>query len=290
MIDGVDGRVHYVNIGRGNAAPSVPENATVRIEPARAEATQADRTVDAVARANDGRYSIDLHLRHDPNASEAFAASHVRRLEAMRRAGAGPKRQADGSWSIPHDHLARAETFAQRQRDRPVTLSILSPTPIAELAAKEAPTWLDRELDAGSPIVARDAGFGREVRTALAARRQWLVEEQLADGERHGFRLRSGAMETLRQRELENAGGRLSGQFGKRFEPAQIGERFEGVIARRVDLESGSYALVERSRDFTLVPWRDVLERNIGKAASGIMRTDGISWQFGRGRSGPAIT
>lgn len=62
------------------------------------------------------------------------------------------------------------------------------------------------------------------------------------------------------------------------------------MIARRVDVESGSYAVVERSRDFTLVPWRDVLERNIGKAASGIMRADGISWQFGRGRSGPAIS
>jgi len=62
-----------------------------------------------------------------------------------------------------------------------------------------------------------------------------------------------------------------------------------GVISRRVDLESGPHALVEQSRDFTLVPWRDVLERNIGKAASGIMRADGISWQFGRGRSGPTI-
>ncbi len=63
-----------------------------------------------------------------------------------------------------------------------------------------------------------------------------------------------------------------------------------GWVARRVDLESGSYAMVERSRDFTLVPWRDVLERNIGKAASGIMRADGINWQFGRDRSGPAIS
>ncbi len=62
------------------------------------------------------------------------------------------------------------------------------------------------------------------------------------------------------------------------------------MVARRVDLEGGSYAVVERARDFTLVPWRDVLERNIGKMASGIMRTDGISWQFGRGRSGPAIS
>lgn len=291
LVDGVDGRVHYVDIGRGNATPSAPENSTVRIEPIQAEATQADRTVDAVARANDRRYSIDLHLRHDPNASEAFAASHVRRLEAMRRAGVGPERLPDGSWSIPHDHLARAETFTrQQQRDRPVTLSILSSTPLAELAAKEAPTWLDRELAEGTGSAVRDVGFGREVRTALAARRQWLIEQQLANGEGRDFRLRSGTLESLRKRELTAVGGRLSGKLGKHFEPARMDERIEGVIARRVDLESGPHALVERSRDFTLVPWRDLLERHIGKVASGTMRADGISWTFGRWRSGPSIS
>jgi type IV secretory pathway VirD2 relaxase len=290
MVDGIDGRVHYVDIGRGDATPSLPENATVRIEPTKAAASQADRTVDAIARANGGSYSVDLHLRHDPNASEAFATSHVRRLEAMRRAGGGPERLPDGSWRIPGDHLARAETYAQRQqRDRPVALSVLSDSPVADLAAKEAPTWLDRELTEGGHGPVRDVGYGRDVRTALAARRQWLIEQQLADGERQGFRLRIGAMESLRQRELESVGGRLADHLGKRFEPARNGERIEGVIARRIDLESGPYALVERSRDFTLVPWRDVLERNLGKAASGIVRSDGISWQFGRGRSGPTI-
>ncbi|AMK19628.1 MULTISPECIES: relaxase/mobilization nuclease RlxS [Sphingobium] len=291
MVDGVDGRVHYVDIGRGSATASVPENATIRIEPTKAESSQADRTIDAIARANGGRYSVDLHLRHDSHASEAFATSHVRRLEAMRRAGAGPERMADGSWSIPHDHLARAENFAkQQQRDRPVALSILSPRPVGDLVAIEAPTWLDRELASGTSGAIRDVGFGREVRTALAARRQWLIEQQLADGERQDFRLRAGALENLRQRELEGIGDRLSGQLDKRFEPALVGERIEGVIARRVDIESGSYALVERSRDFTLVPWRDVLDRNIGKTASGIMRSDGINWQFGRGRSGPMVS
>lgn len=291
MMDGVDGRVHYVDIGRGNATPAVPEGATVRIAPSRIEATQADRTVDAVARANGGRYSVDLHLRHDPNASETFAASHVRRLEAMRRAGAGPDRQADGIWTIPGDHLARSEAYAMRQqRDRPVTLSVMSRSPVADLADKGASTWLDRELAEGGHGAIRDAGYGREVRTALAARRQWLIEQQLADGERSAFRYRDGALDSLRQCELREAGERIGTGLGKHFEPARMGERIEGVIARRVDLESGSFAVVERSRDFTLVPWRDVLERNIGKAASGIMRTDGISWQFGRGRSGPTIS
>ncbi|WP_422067285.1 relaxase/mobilization nuclease RlxS [Sphingobium yanoikuyae] len=291
MVDGVDGRVHYVDIGRGDATPSVPEGSTVRVAPSRMEATQADRTVDAVARAHGGRYSIDLHLRHDPNASEAFATSHVRRLEAMRRAGAGPERLADGSWMIPADHLARAEAYAQRQqRDRPVMLSVLSQSPVAELAGKDAPTWLDREIAEGGHAAVRDVGYGREVRTALVARRRWLIEQQLADGERSAFRYRDGALDTLRRRELQGVGDRLGEELGKRFAQARNGERIEGRITRRIDVESGSFAVVERSRDFTLVPWRDVLERNIGKAASGIVRTDGISWQFERGRGGPSVS
>src|SRR3546814_14562266 len=110
----------------------------LRIESIRAQASSADRMVDAVARANGGRYSVDLHLRHDLQASESYAVSHVRRLEAMRRAGAGPERQADGSWTIPHDHLARVEAFAQRQhRDRPVAVSILSPRQIGRASGRE---------------------------------------------------------------------------------------------------------------------------------------------------------
>ncbi|QUT08132.1 DUF3363 domain-containing protein [Sphingobium phenoxybenzoativorans] len=66
--------------------------------------------------------------------------------------------------------------------------------------------------------------------------------------------------------------------------------RVEGMIARRVDLESGPHVLVDRSRDFTLVPWRDDLERHIGKTASGHMRADGIRWQLRRARSGPVVS
>jgi hypothetical protein len=209
----------------------------------------------------------------------------------MRRGGAELERQADGSWTIPADHLDRAEAYAQRQqRDRPVTLAVLSRSPVGDLATIDAPSWIDQELASGNPAAIRDAGYGREVRTTLAARRQWLVEQELADRDAGALRLRPDAIATLRERELRRAGTGLAGSVGKPFAQTRIGDRIEGTIARRVDLESGSYALVERSRDFTLVPWRDVLERNLGKAASGIMRTDGVSWQLGRGRSGPTIS
>ena len=59
---------------------------------------------------------------------------------------------------------------------------------------------------------------------------------------------------------------------------------------RPVDLVSGRYALIEKSREFTLVPWRPVLDPHIGKPVSGLMRGDGISWTIGRGRSGPSIS
>src|SRR3546814_18646481 len=53
IVDGIDGRVHYLDIGRGNAVPSVSEGATVRIEPVKTKATQSDSpvvTVRTVAR------------------------------------------------------------------------------------------------------------------------------------------------------------------------------------------------------------------------------------------------
>jgi hypothetical protein len=52
---------------------------------------------------------------------------------------------------------------------------------------------------------------------------------------------------------------------------------------------SGRFAVIEKAREFTLVPWRPVLERHLGKQASGIARGDSISWTLGRQR-GPSIT
>src|SRR3546814_6346445 len=100
-----------------------------------------------------------------------------------------------------------------------------------DLAAGEAPTWLDRKLASGAAEPVRDIGFGREVRTAIVARRQWLVEQQLATGAGTNFRLREGAFENLRQRELAATGKRLSEQLGQKFETPRKGERIEGVIA-----------------------------------------------------------
>ncbi|MEM9096495.1 MAG: DUF3363 domain-containing protein [Pseudomonadota bacterium] len=41
---------------------------------------------------------------------------------------------------------------------------------------------------------------------------------------------------------------------------------------------------MERTRDFTLVPWREAMDRNLGKSVSGLVRDGGISWTLTRGR------
>ena len=153
----------------------------------------------------------------------------------------------------------------------------------------DAATWLDRELVASSPQPLRDAGFGREVRAAQAQRRQWLVEQGLAE-ERDGKVLyRANIVAMLQRRELLRIAGQLSDELDKPFVEATAGARIEGRLTRMIELTSGRYALVEKSREFTLVPWRPVLERQIGKPVAGVMWGDGISWTFGRQRTGPSI-
>jgi len=290
LVDGVDGHAHYVDIGKSDAVLPLPEGAIVRVVARSAGVREADQIVAGIAAAHDGRYSIDLHLRHDATATQRFAEAHVRRLEAMRRGGAGVEREPDGSWRIAADHLDRAAAWEARlRRDRPADIETLATVPLGQLCEAAAATWLDRELASGAPTPIRDAGFGREVRGALAARRQWLVEQQLADVEGAGIRLRANALALLQRRELLRVSGALADELGKAFREARIGDEIDGVLRRRVDLASGPHALVEKSREFTLVPWRAVLERRRGTSVAGIVRSDGISWRFGRARGGPEI-
>jgi hypothetical protein len=93
----------------------------------------------------------------------------------------------------------------------------------------------------------------------------------------------------LERRELSAAGDRLAGELGKAFVEAPTGSTIEGRLLRRIDLTSGRYALIEKSHEFTLVPWRAVLERQVGNHVSGLVREDAVTWRFGRDRSGPQI-
>lgn len=291
IVDGVDGRTHYVDIGRGEATEPTPDGSIVRVTPKNIEPRRVDRTVAEVAAANDGHYTIDLHLEHDPRATEEYAETHVRRLEAIRRATGGVAREPNGTWIIEPDHLDRVVEYERSlARAAPVIIEKLSHLTLDQQVGADGATWLDRELVSDHPEPSRDSGFGREVREAQARRRQWLIAEGLAHEEQDRIVYRANVLATLRRRELARVAGQLSNQLGLAYVETRSGEPVEGTLRRSVELASGKYALVENSREFTLVPWRPVLERHVGKQVSGVMRGDGISWTIGRQRGGPSIS
>ena len=169
-------------------------------------------------------------------------------------------------------------------------IETLSRLPLDRQIGAEGATWLDRELAAGQPMLLRDANFGREVKAALARRQTWLIEQNLAEREGDRIIYRANMLALLRRREVSRVAAQLSEELALRYAEPKAGARIEGIYRRRVDLTSGPYALIEKSREFTLVPWRPVLERNLGKEVSGIPRGETISWTLGRRRQGPSIS
>ncbi|MEI9996768.1 MAG: relaxase/mobilization nuclease RlxS [Rhizomicrobium sp.] len=290
VLNGTDGRAHYVDIGRADEAAEIRRGMLVAIEPTHGGIRDVDRTVAQIAADNAGRYSVDHHLRSDPSASVEFAQAHVRRLEAMRRAGGFAIREKDGSWQIGPDHLAKVEAYEHdRARLVPVRIETLSRAPLVQQIGADGVTWLDKQIVAREPEAVTTIGFGREVRDALQRRRQWLMAEDLARQDNGAFTVRADLLASLQRRELTRVAGQLSAELGLMYSETKPGDRIEGVYRRAVDLASGRFALIEKARDFTLVPWRPVLERRLGQTVSGISRGETISWTLGRQRGGPAI-
>jgi hypothetical protein len=95
-------------------------------------------------------------------------------------------------------------------------------------------------------------------------------------------------MNELRQRELRQVAGQLSKEL--RLDYAEHrGGAIAGTCRQPVQVGSAKYAIIAKSKEFTLVPWRPVLEKQIGRHVSGIDRGGSISWTLGRERSGPSI-
>lgn len=288
IVDGVDGHTHYVDIGAG--VPDARPGAIVRIEPRQAGVREVDRTVAAIAASSKGWYSVELHQFRDPSATKAFCTAHVRRLEELRRGGLAVERKPDGSWVIAPDHLDQVKAHERRLRARmPVTLAMLSAEPLDLLPGRDGATWLDREIIAEEPVKL-GRGFGAEVRKALDRRLQWLAAQRLIDLEGEEYKYRSDLVDQLEQRELRAEAARIGRESGRAFREHGVGDRVEGICRGPVQIGDRKFALLEHSREFSLVPWRPVLERQIGREISGVVRGSGISWTIGRERAGPEIS
>lgn len=290
VVDGIDGRVHYVETSATDQIARVRTGDLVELTAAGRTPKAADRNIFEMAAGSFGEYRPSEHLmltRETMNVPggdyEGYVEAHVRRLEALRRVGVVERIDAD-RWKIPQDFIPRAAQYEGGQQ-RQVAVRVLSPFSLDVMATADAATWLDRAMVVQLPPSLKDSGFGHDVQKALARRMQWLIEQGAASEVDGHIRFRRNLLAYLQEREVRSAGEELSRGRNVPFRLASDGARVEGRFTGSVLLKSGRFAVVENSREFTLVPWRPVIEHERGKQISGIVRGGDISWDLGRDRS-----
>lgn len=283
VVDGTDGKAHYVSLPPHAELEQYPTGAVVEVKGA-ADVRAADRNIAALA--VDGVYRTDRHVAvaqsqatpgRDPR---EVVAAHVRRLEALRRAGI-VERMAEGVWHIPDDLVERGRQYDARRLGGGVAVELKSHLPIERQTRVIGVTWLDQQLIGGAKRLG-DLGFGGEVKDALQRRANFLEEQGLAQRREGRMVLARNLLATLRKRDLEHAARDIAAKTGLEHRPTVDGRQVSGVYQRSVMLVSGRYAMLNDGMGFSLVPWRPLIEQRLGQQITATVRGTEVSWQLGR--------
>ena len=284
VVDGIDGRAHYLRLQANTDLAELPVDGIVEGRP-QARERAVDRTV--LDLTQQGIYTTAHHRAQLVQAGDrdpqATVEVHVRRLEALRCKGI-VERVAVGVWAVPPDLFQKVQQHGAR-KDAWHAVELRSHLPLEQQIKAVGSTWLDRELVASGSTQPAAQGFGAQVREAMSRRLDFLTGEGLA--ERRGQRaiLARNLLATLRDRELAVVGERLQQEIGKTWRPVRDGETVGGVYRQSIQLASGRFAMLDDGIRFCLVPWRPVIELQLGKQLRVVSTAGVVSWEFG-GRRG----
>ena len=114
---------------------------------------------------------------------------------------------------------------------------------------------------------------------------EFLVSEGLARRQGQRVIFIRDLLDTLRRRELDTASAKISVETGLPYHSPAEGKTIAGVYRQRVSLASGRFAMIDDGLGFSLVPWTQSLERQLGRQVAGAMQSSGmIDWSLGRKR------
>jgi type IV secretory pathway VirD2 relaxase len=284
VIDGVDGRAHYVTLSAQADLADYPVGGVVEVRGG-ADPRPADRRIEHLA--ENGIYRIDRHLSVaraqyreglDP---EVFVQAHVRRLEALRRVGI-VERLEEGVWRVPSNLAERGRVYDAR-RAGGARVELRSPIGIDQQVRTIGATWLDKQLVSG-PDVMTDSGFGAEVRSAFGRRAEFLVEQGFAAQRGQRVIFAQNLLAVLRTKEIAVAARAIESETGLSHRPITDGQSVSGTYRRSVTLASGRFAMLDDATGFSLVPWRPVIAKRLGQSMSAAVQGEFVSWEFGRRR------
>ena len=169
------------------------------------------------------------------------------------------------------------------QRLGGVSVDLRSHLPIERQTRVIGATWLDQQLIGGGKGLG-ELGFGSEVREALRQRSEFLIEQGLGERREQRVILARNLLATLRGREIDAAAKTIATETGLAHRPTTDGERVTGTYRRNVQLASGRFAMLDDGTGFSLVPWKPVIEQRLGQTMTAVVRSSGVSWEFGRNR------
>lgn len=284
VIDALDGRAHYVALPKTMDLTQLPIGGIVEARPVRESV--ADRNIAALAPR--GLYLPKTHVQklrvEGASSDRAYEVvdGHVRRLEALRRAGI-VERVADGLWRVPADLVDRGRAY-DHNRLNGIELTLHSHLPIEQQVRTIGATWLDRQLIANDDTFASTSAFGAATRQALSARADFLVEQGLAERQNGRLAVARDLLGKLRDRDVGGAAERLARETGLVYRPTKDGSRVSGIYRTSVTLASGRFAMLGDGLGFSLVPWRAAIEPALGRRVSAVVRDGEVSWDLGRQR------
>jgi type IV secretory pathway VirD2 relaxase len=192
---------------------------------------------------------------------------------------------------LPHRGMLVALAGDQTSRGKPTSvprLEVLSAVELGRLVNYDGPTWLDQAIAGKFKVEETMPGFAAELRQALSARAQWLADRGLAvPAEANEVAPVPQMLLTLRQREMAHIAETLARQMKATYVPHAPGSRVSGIYERPVVTPTGKFAVIRREDTFTLAPWRPALEPLRGRAVTGLMGPNQMTWMLDRGRGLP---
>ncbi|MEO0644188.1 MAG: DUF3363 domain-containing protein [Pseudomonadota bacterium] len=274
LVEDFEGGIWHVPSAAVDVHARPPQGAVVELSRAKAMARASENAIALIAEQTGGIWSEDLHARHDPGSKPAYRLSLKRRLEALRRVGIG-ERLATGEWYVDEKFLERAADYEARASGG-VKLKILSWLSTERQIDRLGETWIDS-------LSENDAGRTKTMQGLKSRRLAWLRAQgylgadQAALAEEQKTRLR--ALELKRESEaIATRSDRTAVQLSR-------GERFDGKLEGHVDLAAGRMAIIGNAKEFTLVPWRSALGRQMGRELTIRRTASGIGWSLDMGRS-----
>ena len=149
VVDGVDGRVHHMVFPDASHLDEVRRDMIVEVAPRVSGPRAADRNIAINAEEDGSLYRPSRHLQRirenfgrEGKDLEAFIRSHVRRLEALRRAGHA-ERIDDDHWKVPNDIVARGQAHDLAQGGDGLKLRTLATLNLEGQIGSDGATWLD---------------------------------------------------------------------------------------------------------------------------------------------------